>query len=110
MTPIYVHGQTYSQPNSHTTPDVSPQPLTYLCSHEALGEEHDLTDELQVGHDDDDRTEQSFDRLGKLCATGVAGVHGDKDPDSTIEQYLLVLKLKPGNKEMTDPRLRYVTS
>ena len=51
----------------------------FLSSPEALTEEHDLSDELAVGLGHRQRTEQFLEVIGKVGATGVTGVHGDKD-------------------------------
>jgi len=67
--------------------------VLYLGHEESLREEHDLTDLLHVGHDDDDWSEQRLDRLRELGAPGVARVHCDEDSNTLIHHDLLTLKL-----------------
>lgn len=59
--------------------------VPHLGPEEALGEEHDLADLLQVGHDHHHRPEERLHRLGQLRAACVAGVHGDEDAHSWVQ-------------------------
>ena len=69
---------------------------------EALGEEHDLADLLQVGHDDDDGPEEGLDGVGQLGAARVARVHRDKHAHllcecDAIAKTLTIMKSTKGN-------------
>lgn len=68
--------------------------LIYLSLKESLGEEHYETDELEVRHDADDRSEQSLDRLWQLGTTCVPRVHRDEDAYFVVQHYLLTFKLQ----------------
>jgi len=72
---------------------------TNLGQQEALREQHDLTDLLQVGHDDHHGTEQGLYRLWQLCAAGVPGVHGDEDANTEVNVDLDTLKLQAGKRK-----------
>ena len=61
---------------------------------ETFGEQHDLTDLLQIRHNDHHWTEQRLHRLGQLSTTGISGIHGDEDADTVIRTGLLSLKLE----------------
>ena len=66
----------------------------HLGQEEALREEHDLTDLLQVWDNHHHGSEQSLHTLGQLCTAGIARVHGDEDADTIIQCYLNTLKLQ----------------
>ena len=66
----------------------------YLCQEKALGEEHDLTDLLQIRHNHDHWSEESLHTLWQLSATGIAGVHRDEDAHPVIQGYLNPFKLQ----------------
>ena len=78
------HRQSWLLLNSHLLVNVRASVFPCLSQHEALREEHDLTDELQVRNDDHHRPEERLDRLGQLCPPGVSRVHGDEDPHAGV--------------------------
>ena len=67
--------------------------VTDLCHEEALREQHDLTDLLQIWHDHHHGSEESLDGLRQLCPASIARVHGDEDAHTTVHADLLALKL-----------------
>ena len=77
----------------------------HLGHREALGEEHNLADLLQVGHNDDHRSKERLDRVGQLGAASVAGIHGDEDADARVERDLGALEheaLHLGDERLLD--------
>lgn len=65
----------------------------HLGPQEALREEHDLTDLLQVRNNDNHGPEQRLHRLGQLCAARIARVHGDEDAHPRVKGDLLPFEL-----------------
>ena len=70
----------------------------HLGPEEALREQHDLTDLLQVRHDHHHRPEECLHRLRQLRAARVARVHGDEDAHSGVQGDLLPFKLADKSK------------
>ena len=69
------------------------RPAPYLGHEEALREEHDLTDLLEVWNDDHHWSEQSLHTLRELSSASIARVHGDEDAHPVIKGNLHPFKL-----------------
>ena len=68
-----------------------------LGQEEAFREEHDLTNELKVGHHDNHWSEQGLDWFWKFSSSGVTRIHGDEDPHPCVQLDLLTFELKDYN-------------
>ena len=62
---------------------------------EALGDQHDLGDELKVGHDHGAAPEQRLQVLWQLGAARVTRVHGDEDANGWIQADLFAHENEP---------------
>lgn len=69
-------------------------PGNNLGHKEPFREEHDLTDELKVGHHDNHRAEKGLDRFRKFSSSGVTRIHGDEHPYPCVQLDLLTFELK----------------
>jgi len=67
--------------------------MHYLGHEEALGEQHDFTDLLHIGYNDDHRPEQCLDGLREFRTTGVARIHCDEDSNTRIHRDHLTFEL-----------------
>lgn len=83
----------------HKTQPATGRRHAHLGPQEALREEHDLTDLLQVRHNDNHRPEQRLHRLRQLCAARIAGIHRDEDTHPRVKGDLLPFKLGDGREK-----------
>jgi len=66
----------------------------YLGVQEALGKQHNQTDQLHVRDHADNRPEERFHRLRQFGTPGVSGIHRDEYPDLVVQPRVSAPKLK----------------
>ena len=63
-----------------------------LSLNETLSHEHVLADELEIGNDDSDRSEEGLETFGELGTTEVTWVHGDVGTASGVKTDFVTLQ------------------
>jgi hypothetical protein len=63
-----------------------------LSFNETLSHEHVLTNELEIGNDDSDGSEESLETFGELRTTEITRVHGNVSTAGGIKRNLITLK------------------
>ena len=65
-----------------------------LSLNETLSHEHVLANELEIGNDDSDGSEEGLETFGELGTTEVTWIHGDEEAHGTLKTNFLFCEHK----------------